>query len=525
MRLFVRVPRAVLAVVMVLSAISFSLGSWTHNALAQGPFATYTYHQITNLTEGSGYLGFPVLSADGTTGVFSDAPGTGDPETPNRIYTIGFDGSGMTEVDSYTSLCYCDSFVDISDDGSTAISSESVQVRIADGGGARALITLASNEITAISVSGDGETVFFLVRRSTAMAESGEPVPMGIWAIDASGENLRQIVSPEAVAAAVGAPVDPNLCCFHRDGYTIDSSSDGSRIVFAALAGGGENVLTANGSGGDLTVLREELQLVFRVAISGDGSTVAYDVVPLESDVDEVEVVAASGGAPRVMPGTPSGGYYEPIQLSDDGSLLLVSPFGLLYDIATGDVTTLAVSIPNVGGTHQAVLTDGLARATMDATGRTFLYAMRTVRCADCANLQEQLATMEIDAASPGQSPAISAVSIEPAEIGLNGASSTTAQAAVSSDDEVLGVGFAALLGGFVDMNVGSGATLLDDGSNGDQRAGDGTFTASGIVHAPYVTREEDTGERVVRIAAESETDDGLRHATAIDAATLTVVE
>jgi hypothetical protein len=214
MRLFVRIPRAALAVVMVLSAISFSLGSWTDNALAQGPSATYTYHQITNLTEGSGYLGFPVLSADGTTGVFSDAPGTGDPATPNRIYTIGFDGSGMREVDSYTSLCYCNSFVDISADGSTVISSESVQVRIADGGGARDLITLASNEITAISLSGDGETVFFLVRRSTAIAESGDSVPMGIWAIDASGGNLRHIVSPEAVAAAVGAPVDPDLCCF-----------------------------------------------------------------------------------------------------------------------------------------------------------------------------------------------------------------------------------------------------------------------------------------------------------------------
>jgi hypothetical protein len=284
-------------------------------------------------------------------------------------------------------------------------------------------------------------------------------------------------------------------------------------------------VLTADGSGGELTVLREELQFVFRVAISGDGSTVAYNVAPLESEVDEIEVVAASGGSPRSMPGAPYGGYYEPIQLSSDGSLLLVSPFGLLYDTATGDVTTLAVSIPNVGGTHEAVLTDGLARATMDATGRTFLYAMRTVRCADCANLQEQLATMEIDAANPGEAPAITDASIEPAEIGLNGASSTTAQATVSSDDEVLGVGFTALLDGFADMNVGSGVTLLDDGSNGDPRAGDGIFTASGIVHAPYVTREEDAGERVVRIAAESETDDGLRHATAIDAAKLIVVE
>ncbi len=514
--------RAVIAAAVAVSLFGFAGTSVT---TAQPASRAFVYHQITNLTEGSGYLGFPVLSADGTTGVFMDAPGTGDPETPNRIYTIGFDGSGMREVDSYTSLCYCNSFVDISDDGSTVVSSESVQVRIADDSGARSLITLTSNEITAISISGNGETVFFLVRRGAAIAESGESVPHGVWAIDASGANLRQVVSSEAVAAVVGAPLDPNLCCFHGDGRTLDSSSDGNRIVFEAYTGDGQNVLTADGNGGDLTVLREGLQFVFRVAISGDGSTVAYNVVPRESDVDQIEVVAASGGSPRAMPGAPYGGFYEPIQLSSDGSLLLVSPFGLLYDTATAQVTTLAVSITNVGGSHEAVLTDGLARATMDASGQTFLYAMRTVRCADCANPQEQLATMEIDPANPGQSPEISSVSVDPAEIGLNGASSTTAQATVSSDDEVLGVGFAALLDGFVDMNVGSGAALLDDGLNGDQRAGDGTFTAGGIVHVQYVAREDDTGERVVRIAAETETEDGLRHATAIDAATLTVVE
>src|SRR4051812_23025977 len=39
------------------------------------------YNQITNSTEGSGYVGIPKLSADGTTAVFTDAPGTGAVET------------------------------------------------------------------------------------------------------------------------------------------------------------------------------------------------------------------------------------------------------------------------------------------------------------------------------------------------------------------------------------------------------------------------------------------------------------
>jgi hypothetical protein len=84
-------------------------------------------------------------------------------------------------------------------------------------------------------------------------------------------------------------------------------------------------------------------------------------------------------------------------------------------------------------------------------------------------------------------------------------------------------VGFAALLGGEVDANLGQGIVLLDDGTNGDTVVGDGIFSAGGIVHAPVVERDPDTGPRTVRIAAEIEDANGLRHATAVDIGTLTV--
>ena len=120
----------------------------------------------------------------------------------------------------------------------------------------------------------------------------------------------------------------------------------------------------------------------------------------------------------------------------------------------------------------------------MDAAGENFLYVMRSVRCADCANQQEQLATLSIDPVDLGEAPLISNASITPDTIGLDAGSEATVSATISAADTVLGVGFAALLDGAVDANVGAGRVLLDDGLNGDAAAGDGIYTAAGIVHS-----------------------------------------
>jgi hypothetical protein len=53
--------------------------------------------------------------------------------------------------------------------------------------------------------------------------------------------------------------------------------------------------------------------------------------------------------------------------------------------------------------------------------------------------------------------------------------------------------------------------------------AGDGVYTTT-IVHAPVVGRDPETGPRTIRVAAEVEDRAGVRHATAVDVGTLTVV-
>ncbi len=96
---------------------------------------TYYYRQITNIDESvTGSVGLPVLSSDGEVAVFADAPGSGDPATPNRIYRIAADGSGLAEVDSYTPKCFCGSWVDLSADGATIVSTDSMQIRVTTGG-------------------------------------------------------------------------------------------------------------------------------------------------------------------------------------------------------------------------------------------------------------------------------------------------------------------------------------------------------------------------------------------------------
>jgi hypothetical protein len=245
-----------------------------------------------------------------------------------------------------------------------------------------------------------------------------------------------------------GIPLDPNACCFHGDGHPLDVADDGSRLVFVSYGADGEHVISANGDGSNLVDLRGGLSYAMRVAISGDGALVAYDVTPAGVDQNEVIVTPFGDVSPHVLVAAmPYSGYLEPFQLTQTGSKLLVSSNGLLFDTASGDAELLGASISGVGGNHEAVLTDGLPRGTMDDAGEQFLYVMRTVRCADCANQQEQLATMTIDPVDLGSAPVISNGSIAPASILPEYGSEAVISASVSTEGQVLGVGFSALLG------------------------------------------------------------------------------
>ena len=92
--------------------------------------------------------------------------------------------SGEQEVDSYPSLCGCGSLIDLSADGARIVSSDSVQLRVAEasGGGGRELLALDSGELNAVRISGDGSTIVFRIYRDTTIRNTSpsQPIERGI---------------------------------------------------------------------------------------------------------------------------------------------------------------------------------------------------------------------------------------------------------------------------------------------------------------------------------------------------------
>ena len=521
--IFIRIrPSAVRLIVASVAILSMTFPSVSLAQVEANP-DTLVYHQITDL--GDDFIGVasPEISADGSTIVFADVFGASDATKPNRIFVVDADGSNLTEVDSYRPNCGCGALLAISEDGGVVLSSDSMQLRIADAGGARELLAIGGNEIGSVRLSADGETAFFLVRRDTGTTDGATLIPRGVWAIDADGDNLRQIVAAEDIADLLDITIEEIGCCFYGDGMPFDVSASGDEVVFGAYAGDGEHVFGVSGDGGNLQDLAGPFSWVKNVAISGDGSTVAFDIVPLDNGDNDVGLVDFAGGDSQVLATATGSSFDDILHLSEDGSKLLLTPLSYLVDTATGDRRQLAVVTPG-GSSHSELLGEGMVRASMSADATRFVYVMRYIRCADCANQHEQLATLEIGPADLGAAPVLTDATIDPDEIATDSVSVATASVAIESEGMAIAAGVVALRDGVYDINLAFGAVLLDDGLTPDATANDDVFTNGSLRYSQSAVRADDTGPRTLRYQAEIETPDGLRHASALDSGTLSVV-
>jgi Tol biopolymer transport system component len=485
---------------------------------------TLAYHQLTTWTTGVVTAGerAPLLSDNGQTIAFTRDPGSGETPALNRIFVMNTDGSGEREIDAYEPRCYCGSLIDISADGSTVVYSDTVQLRIANasGGGGRELAVNSSNEINAVRISGDGRTVVFRVYRDTQQFERG------IWAINGDGTGLRQLVGPAQIGPLLG--VAPEEAPFFGGTSGLDVSANGGRIVFTTYAevdpatgSAREALFAVNGDGSDLhRLLGPTFTYVLANAISGNGFTVASITSDAATGVQQAGTVGFDGSNERILtdsttphPGTgnnlPSG---ERIQLSGDGTRLLLGSTGLLFDTRDGAQLALGLQIPPAPG-QNALVPDGLPVATMDTGATRVAYLFQP------AAGPLQVARLDLNPAELVAVPLISEARLDPNYVLVQGRSTATVSARLSPLEPAPWVGARVVRNGLPDEASFSGIALVDDGATGgDATAGDGVFTNT------IATCCEEVGPRVVRLQAERVSADGIQQAMAVDITPFAVV-
>ena len=500
----------VLALFATVLVILPAASAWAAKA-GSGLVRTLAYHQITSFTSDLIINSAPLLSGDGNRVVFAQAPGP-EPVRTSHIFVINADGTGQLEVDTYEQRCGCGASLDISADGSKVISSESVQLRIAngDGSGALLLVALQSNEINAIAISGDGSKVFFRVYRNTFTLAS-DPVERGVWVINADGSELRQLVGPAQMEALGLPPTD----FFGSAGEVLASSTDGSQIVFGAFndpqsGGFGNGLFGVNLDGTGLHDFLGRVGFLLQGGISSDGSKVFYNITTVTPGNREIGVTNFDGTGqltladdrtlPRVFP---SSG--DRVQLSGDGSRLLLGSSGVLVNTDGSGMVQLGITTPS-SGELQWLLYDGMFRATMNGSASRFAYhALPFAQ-------PRQLATLEINPETLGDAPSIANPMIAPSFVLTMGRSAATVSANVSASNPLIRVGNTVLLNGLDDPNVFH--QIMLDMANG-------FFTNNNI----STNSDAVVGPRTVRVQSGVRGSDNQLHATAVEFQPFAVVD
>jgi hypothetical protein len=243
---------------------------------------------------------------------------------------------------------------------------------------------------------------------------------------------------------------------------------------------------------------------VDHLGISADGSKVLYDYT--SSDFVVETGVIDFDGTNRLALRHDGLGVTPGVQLSADGSLLLAND--ILYNTDGSGTLQLSTLLND--------LTPG--NPLMDVTAKHFVYPF--VIPGTYSQGLSQLATAEINPGSLGAAPAISSPTINPDYAVAGGATQGTVTAAVSPHDHVLGVNYALVQDGLVEDPVNGVIFLVDDGTSGDQVAGDGIFTCNNVI----AQADAPTGPRLFRLFAEVTDAAGLRHGTLIDMTPFSVV-
>ncbi len=473
-------------------------------AAAVSTIHTTVFHQLTNYPSESLYYNqdMPVLSHDGNRIAFINS---------GRATVINFDGSGLLEVDTIGDN------IDISADGSKIVvaSRSTLDIVNADGSGKLTLVQTddANGVIFEICISGDGTIVYFLTRGPAFIG--GTPLPRGVWAINADGSGLRQVVSADQVAAVLGLTAD-NISPFGSDNDSfLDTSHDGSHLVFAVYANAVNRnyMLTVHSDGSNLVhVGASNAGYMRNVGISGDGSKVAYEFQQAEGvQYFELSTFNFDGTGQTILTSS-SGGVseffasYGGLIFTYDGTKLMDGGTGYVFNSDGSGVWELAPRIGNTNILYQGNTEMGCM--SYDGTRFAWLGYLE--------NAIHQLISAEITT-STGSAPTITNPSISPANILYDqGTPNLTLQAQVS----VPAGGASTKVGGAIMIYNGIQNRFADLYMT---NTGGSTYTFSGELYPPS-SQPSTKGRQVVRVAADTIVDN-KHHATQVEFEPFAIVD
>jgi hypothetical protein len=335
----------------------------------------------------------------------------------------------------------------------------------------------------------------------------------GVYSVGTDGAGLVELMSPAQAAALIGngttaADVSPKGSLKRG----LDVSADGKQFVAVWSAGActqqGEKDYVV-GSATDGTMSKVILGPVTdgcgveKLALSGDGTTVAFDV-DNSTDTGKRDVgVIGLGGTGKLTFTTFAGGDDNNWGISDDGKLVVAG-----YKLHNADGSgsfDLAVQ----GGTFSNDPPSGIDLFLGTPNGK----ADRILYVNSVAN-PRRMAALEINPTTMGAAPTVANPSVTPASVPADGSASATLTAKVASTGgKVVRVGAAVLQNGSHDDKELADVVLFDDGTHGDAVAGDGVYSDNEL----RASAGAKSGPRTIRVRATVVDAAGKSHSTAIE--------
>lgn len=452
-------------------------------------------------------LGGPMISGDGTNVVFAINRKDGENGAlQGHVYRVVLPTGTPTEIATVGSSPQ----LDVSRNGQTVLlrtlpNSKSA-LYVVDQGETRLIFEEDRGvELTDAVISSEGRLVYFTIRTDTRAVGVEEPIRAGLWAIDASGSNLRPIILLDDIRDLIGAEETDALSVPAT--LTMDISAVADRLVFTLRNDmtGEWFVLSSRGDGQEVRVLHGPSTFVFRATISGSGSTVFVGDVAFEDETrsPRFTILSPEGGNRHEIEPVLEGGSgtaTRGLMLTEDGSVLLAGSTGLLVYTVDGVTRSLLPSCPTL-----SQVPFSLTAPTISSTGNRVTYLGPVPG-------GNRLVSMDVQTTESKLAPNGKTVYVEPKLISQAEGSETTVEVDVQDNTARVCVTFRRN----TDLLVDS-IELNDAGDYGDQEADDGHFAYA----VPNIATLNDPGPVTIRVAIETVSSAGLRTTTMFDAENL----